>query len=224
LTGHLELAFAARVAEFPLATKTLLTLAAADPTGDPALLWSAAERLGLDWTSAVPAECAGLIEFGQHVRFRHPLVRAVAYRAAPTIKRLEVHRALAEVTDPGRDPDRRAWHRANSTATNDESIAVELEQSAGRARARGGLLAASALLARAARLTPVGPQRAARTLAAAKAKRDAGALDAALDLLADVESSDPSELLSALAEQLRGRIAFDLRRGEEAAETRISRR
>jgi DNA-binding CsgD family transcriptional regulator/tetratricopeptide (TPR) repeat protein len=222
LTGHLELAFAARVAEFPLDTKTLLTLAAADPTGDPVLLWAAAERLGLDWKSAVPAECGGLIEFGQHVRFRHPLVRAVAYRAAPTIKRFEVHRALAEVTDPVRDPDRRAWHRANSTATNDESIAVELEESAGRAKARGGLLAASALLERAARLTPAGPRRAERTLAAARAKRDAGALDAALDLLADVEFSEPSELVSALVEQLRGRIAFDLRRGEQAAELLLS--
>ncbi|MCW2751617.1 MAG: LuxR family transcriptional regulator fused with ATPase domain [Aeromicrobium sp.] len=217
LTGHLEVAFAARVAEFPLDTKTLLTLAAAEPTGDAVLLWSAADRLGLDWKAAVPAECAGLVEFGQRVRFRHPLVRAVAYRAAPTIKRLEVHRALAEVTDPDRDPDRRAWHRANSTATHDEGIAVELEESAGRAKARGGLLAASALLERAARLTPPGPRRADRTLTAAKAKREAGALDAALGLLADVESNEPSELLGALAEQLRGRIAFDQRRGEDAA-------
>jgi DNA-binding CsgD family transcriptional regulator len=217
LTGQLELAFAKRLAELPLDTKTLLTLAAAEPQGDPALLWSAAQRLGLDWSAAAPAECAGLIEFGRHVYFRHPLVRTAAYRCAPIQKRMEVHRALAAVTDPIRDADRRAWHRASSTVAHDESVAVELEQSAGRAKARGGLLAAAALLERAARLTPDGADRANRTLAAARAKRDAGALDSALQLLSTVEG-EPSELRSALAEQLRGKIAFDQRRGDAAAE------
>jgi DNA-binding CsgD family transcriptional regulator len=218
LTGHLELAFAKRLGELPQDTQTLLALAAAEPKGDPALLWSAAQRLGLDWSVAVPAEAAGLIEFGRHVCFRHPLVRAAAYRAAPTQKRMEVHRALAEVTDPVRDPDRRAWHRASSTVAHDESIAVELEQSASRAKARGGLLAAAALLERAALLTPDGSRRANRTLAAAKAKRDAGALDAALRLLCTIESEPASELRGALTERLRGSIAFDQRRGEVAAE------
>jgi DNA-binding CsgD family transcriptional regulator len=217
LAGHLELAFAKRLAELPPDTQTLLALAAAEPKGDPALLWSAAERLGLDWSSAAAAEGAGLIEFGRRVYFRHPLARAAAYRAAPTHKRLEVHRALAEVTDPIRDPDRRAWHRASSTVAHDEGIAVELEQSAARAKARGGLLAAAALLERAALLTPEGAHRANRTLAAAKAKRDAGALDAALGLLSAAELEPPSELRSALVEQLRGKIAFDQRRGEDAA-------
>lgn len=222
LTGHLELAFAKRLAELPPDTQTFLALAAAEPTGDPALLWSAAQQLGLDWSAAAPAEGAGLIEFGRRVYFRHPLVRAAAYRAAPIQKRLEVHRALAEVTDPDRDADRRAWHRASSTVAHDEGIAVELEQSAGRAKARGGLLAAAALLERAAFLTPDGARRANRTLAAAKAKRDAGALEAALQLLCAVESEPPSELRSALAEQLRGKIAFDQRRGAAAAELLLS--
>jgi DNA-binding CsgD family transcriptional regulator len=222
LTGHLELAFAKRLAELPPDTQTFLALAAAEPTGDAALLWSAAQQLGLDWSAAAPAEVAGLIEFGPRVYFRHPLVRAAAYRAAPTQKRLEVHRVLAEVTDPIRDADRRAWHRASSTVAHDEGIAVELEQSAGRAKARGGLLAAAALLERAALLTPDGARRADRTLAAAKAKRDAGALEAALRLLCDVELEPPSELRSALAEQLRGKIAFDQRRGAAAAELLMS--
>ena len=133
-----------------------------------------------------------------------------------------MHRALADVTDPIRDADRRAWHRASSTVTHDEDIAVELEQAAGRAKARGGLLAAASLLERAALLTPDGARRSNRTLAAAKAKRDAGALDAALRLLPAVESEPPSELRGALAEQLRGRIAFDQRRGTEAAELLLS--
>jgi DNA-binding CsgD family transcriptional regulator len=218
LAGHLELAFAKRLGELPADTQTLLALAAAEPKGDPALLWSAAEQLGLDWGAAAPAESAGLIEFGNRVHFRHPLVRAAAYRGAPIQKRLDVHRALAEVTDPIRDADRRAWHRASSTVAHNEGVAAELEQSADRAKARGGLLAAAALLERAALLTPDGEQRANRTLAAAKAKRDAGALDAALRLLSAVESGSPSELRSALAEQLRGKIAFDQRRGAAAAE------
>jgi DNA-binding CsgD family transcriptional regulator len=222
LTGHLELAFAKRLGQLPPDTQTLLTLAAAEPTGDAALLWSAAQELGLDWSAAASAERAGLIEFGPRVRFRHPLVRAAAYRAAPLRNRLGVHRALAEVTDPVRDADRRAWHRASSTVTHDEAIAVELEHAAGRAKARGGLLAAAALLERAALLTPDGARRSNRTLAAAKAKRDAGALEAALRLLPAVESEPPSELRGALAEQLRGRIAFDQRRGTEAAELLLS--
>jgi DNA-binding CsgD family transcriptional regulator len=222
LTGRLELAFAKRLRTLPPDTQTLLALAAAEPKGDPALLWAAAQQLGLDWDAAAPAERAGLIEFGRHVCFRHPLVRAAAYRAAPIQKRLAVHRALAEVTDPIGDGDRHAWHRANSTVTHDEGIALELEQSAGRAKARGGLLAAAALLERAALLTPDGAQRANRTLAAAMAKRAAGALDSALRLLSAVESEPPSELRSALAEQLRGRIAYDQRRGKEAAELLLS--
>jgi DNA-binding CsgD family transcriptional regulator len=222
LTGHLALAFAKRLSELPPDTQTLLALAAAEPTGDTALLWSAAEELGLDWSAAAPAERAGLIEFAPRVRFRHPLVRAAAYRAAPLRKRLDVHRALAEVTDPIRDADRHAWHRASSTVTHDEGIAIELEHAAGRAKARGGLLAAAALLERAALLTPDGARRSNRTLAAAKAKRDAGALEAALRLLPAVESEPPSELRGALAEQLRGRVAFDQRRGTEAAELLLS--
>ncbi len=222
LSGKLELAFTKRLAELPPETQTLLALAAAEPKGDPALLWSAAERLGLDWSAAAPAEFAGLIEFGHRVYFRHPLVRAAAYRSAPVQERLKAHRALAEVTDPVRDADRRAWHRANSTVAHDESIAIELEQAARRAKARGGPLAAAAFLERAALLTPDGARRANRTLAAAKAKRDAGALDSALSLLAAVKTGPPSELRDALAEQLRGRIAWDQRRSTEAAELLLS--
>jgi DNA-binding CsgD family transcriptional regulator len=218
LTGRLESAFAKRLRELPPDTQTLLTLAAAEPKGDPALLWSAAQRLGLDWSAAAPAERAGLLEVGQGVYFRHPLVRAAAYRCAPLEKRLEVHRVLAEVADPIHDADRRAWHWACSTVGYDERIAAELESTAGRARARGGLLAAAALLERAALLTPHGERRADRTLAAAKAKRDAGAFESALRLLSVVDAEPRSDTRTALAEQLRGKIAFDQRRSSEAAE------
>ena len=222
LTGRLESAFAKRLRELPPDTQTLLALAAAEPKGDPALLWSAAQRLGLDWSAAAPAERAGLLEVGQGVYFRHPLVRAAAYRCAPLEKRLEVHRILAEVADPIHDADRRAWHWACSTVGHDEKIAAELERTAGRARARGGLLAAAALLERAALLTPHGDRRADRTLAAARAKRDAGAFESALRLLSVVDTEPRSELRTALAEELRGKMAFDQRRSSEAAELLLS--
>jgi hypothetical protein len=222
LTGRLESGFAKRLRELPPDTQTLLALAAAEPKGDPALLWSAAQRLGLDWSAAAPAERAGLLEVGPGVYFRHPLVRAAAYRSAPLEKRLEVHRALAELADPLHDADRRAWHWACSTVGHDEKIAAELERTAGLARARGALLAAAALLERAALLTPHRERRADRTLAAARAKRDAGAFDSALRLLSVADTEPRSELRTAQAEQLRGKIAFDQRRSAEAAELLFS--
>src|SRR4029077_10019795 len=172
-SGSLEDGFAKRLRSLPADTRRLLTLAAAEPLGDPTLLWRAAEHLGLSWDAASEAEAAGLIEFGPKVCFRHPLVRAAAYRIASSRELLDVHGALASVTDPILDPDRRAWHRANSTVAQDDEIADELEQSAARAKLRGGLLAASALLERSALLTREARERADRTLAAARAKRDA---------------------------------------------------
>ena len=154
LSGRIEESFRRRVDALPAQTRRLLQLAAADPTGDPVLVWRAAERLGIGAEAAAPAAEAGLAEFGARVRFRHPLVRSAAYRSASAQERQEVHRALAEVTDPQIDPDRRAWHRAQAAPGPDEDVAAELERSAGRAQARGGMAAAAAFLERAAVLTP----------------------------------------------------------------------
>jgi ATP/maltotriose-dependent transcriptional regulator MalT len=194
----------------------LLPVAAADPVGDPLLVWRAAERLGIPVQAATPAAEAGLLEVGARVRFRHPLVRSAAYRSASPLERQEVHRALAEATDPQLDPDRRAWHRAQATPGPDEDVAAELERSARRAQARGGLAAAAAFLERAAMLTPEPARRARRLLAAARAKRDAGALEAALGLLVAVEAGPLDALSSAEVEHLRGQIALVQRRGSEA--------
>ena len=222
LSGRIEESFRRRLDALPAETRRLLQLAAADPVGEPLLVWRAAERLGIRAEAATPAAEAGLLEFGARVRFRHPLVRSAAYRSASLQERQDVHRALAEVTDPEIDPDRRAWHRAQAAPGPDEDVAEELERSAGRAQARGGLAAAAAFLERAAMLTPEPARRAQRLLAAARAKRDAGALDAALGLLVAVEAGPLDALRTAEVEHLRGQIAFDQRRGSDAARLLLS--
>ena len=183
LAGRIEQTFQQRVDSLPAESQRLLLTAAAEPIGDVTLIWRAAERLGIAGGAVAPAEGAGLIELGTRVRFRHPLVRSAVYRAAPLKARQEVHRALAEVTNQETDPDGRAWHRAHATAGLDESVAEELELSADRAHSRGGAAAAAAFLERAAELTPDPARRGLRTLAAARAKLDAGAPNAASALL-----------------------------------------
>ena len=154
--------------------------------------------------------------------FRHPLVRSAVYRAAGLKERRAVHRALAQATDPETDPDRRAWHRAQAASTPDEDVAAELERSAGRAQARGGLAAGAAFLERAAALTPEPAHRAQRLLVAAGAKRDAGDLEAALGLLADVEAGVLDELGRARVDLLRAQIALEQRRGGDAGRLFLS--
>jgi DNA-binding CsgD family transcriptional regulator len=222
LAGRIQESFRRRLDTLPADTRVLLLVAAAEPVGDPVLMWRAGERLGLGPQAAVPAAEAGLLEVGARVRFRHPLVRSAAYRAAALPERQKVHRALAEATDPVLDPDRRAWHRAHATPGPDEEVAAELERSASRAQARGGLAAAAAFLERAGLLTPDPDRRAQRLLAAARAKRDAGALDAALELLVGVEAGPLDALSAAEVEHLRGQIALVQRRGSEAGQLLLS--
>jgi DNA-binding CsgD family transcriptional regulator len=217
LARLVEQSFLRRIDALPADTRQLLLAAAVEPTGDVALLWRAVGLLGIDVAAADPAEAAGLIEFDTGVRFRHPLVRSAIAQAATPEARRRVHRALAEATDLDVDPDRQAWHRAHATAGLDEAVAAELERRAGQAQTRGGLAAAAEFLASAVRLTPDVSRRAERALAAARAKRDAGALDAALDLLHTVEAGPPDALRTAEIEHLRGQIAFDQRGGGDAA-------
>ena len=217
-----EESFRRRIEALPAQTRRLLLVAAADPTGDPGLVWRAAGRLGIGAEAATPAAEAGLAEFAAQVRFRHPLVRTAAYQSASLAERQDAHRALAEVTDPQTDPDRRAWHRAQAAPGPDENVAGDLERSAGRAQARGGLAAAAAFLERAALLTPEPARRAQRLLEAARAKCDAGALDAALGLLAAVEAGPDDALRAAEVEHLRGQIATHQGRSREGARLLLS--
>jgi hypothetical protein len=216
LAGRIEENFGRQLETLPAQARRLVQLAAADPSGDPVLVWRAAGRLAIGAGAVRPAVEAGLAEFGARVRFRHPLVRSAAYRSASVQTRQELHAALAEATDPAVDPDRRAWHRAQAAPGPDEEVAAELEQCAGRAQRRGGLAAAAAFLERSAGLTLDPARRAQRALAAAQAKLQAGALDAALGLLAMAQAGPLDELQRARGELLRAQIAFASSHGRDA--------
>ena len=210
---RVEDSFQRRSTTLPPDTQMLLLVAAAEPTGDVALLRRAAEHLAITRDAAEPAEHAGLLEIDTRVRFHHPLVRSAIYRAAPSPDQRRAHGALATATDPQSDPDRRAWHRAQAVQGTDEETAADLGHSAGRARARGGLAAAAAFLEHATKLTPDPARRATRALDAAHAKHDAGASETALTLL-EVAAAGPLDgLHSARLELLRAQIAFHTTRG-----------
>ncbi len=216
LSGRIEESFVNRWEALPAETQRLLLVAAAEPLGDGALLGRAAERLGIAGVMLEPAVSAGLIEIDGRVRFRHPLVRSAIYRAAAPNERRLVHRALGMATDARVDPDRRAWHLAEAASGPDEDVAAELERAAGRAQARGGLAAAAAIHERSALLTSDPDRRGQRLLAAASAKRNSGALDAALGLLVAAEAGPLDEFGRAQAELLGGRIALEQQRGDDA--------
>jgi DNA-binding CsgD family transcriptional regulator len=216
LSTGIEQSFMRRLARLPRDARRLLLLAAAEPVGDPALLWRAAQQLGIPETAAHAPESEGLLTLDGAVAFRHPLVRSAVYGAAEPHKRREAHRALADATDPQIDPDRRAWHRAQAASVPDEEVATELERSAVRAQARGGFAAAAAFLERAAALTPAPVPRAQRALVAAQTKYRAGALDDALGLLSSTEVGALDELDGARVELLRAQIAFVSTHGSDA--------
>jgi DNA-binding CsgD family transcriptional regulator len=216
LPGRIEESFQSRLEVLPAAAQRLLLVAAAEPAGDPVLMWRAAQRLGIGAPAAAAAETAGLLTIGQRVIFRHPLVRSAVYRAASAPERRAAHQALAEATDTEVDPDRHAWHRAQATVQPDETVAAELERSAGRAQARGGMAAAAAFLERSAALTPDQARRAERLLAAAQAKQLAGAFDAALGLLAAADAGPLDDVQRARLSLLRGQITFASSRGNDA--------
>ncbi len=216
LARRIEESYLRRLEDLPLETRMLLLVAAAEPQGDPALMWRAAARLGVAGPALEAAVRADLIDVAAQVRFRHPLVRSAAYRSASDQQRQDVHRALADATDGALEPDRRAWHRAQATQVPDDDVAAELERSAGRAQARGGLAAAAAFLGRAADLTVDASSRVDRLLAAAVCSLQAGAFDDASGLLAAAEGGPLDELGRARVELLHAQIAYAQNRGSDA--------
>jgi DNA-binding CsgD family transcriptional regulator len=216
LPGRIEESFRRRMESLGADAQQLLLVAAAEPVGEPVLMWRAARTLGIGAQAAAAAEAAGLVTIGERVTFRHPLVRSAVYRAASPPERRAAHQALAEATDHEVDPDRHAWHSAQATLEPDEPVAAELERQAGRAQARGGCAAAAAFLQRSAELTPEPGRRAERTLHAAQAKHLAGAFDAALRLVAAAEAGPLDDFQRARLSLLRGQIAFTSSTGNDA--------
>ncbi len=214
---RLEARFLRQIRNLPAATQTLLLTAAADATRDPSLLWRAGEDLGFGPEAMEPVEAEDILTFDPLIRFRHPVIRSAVYHGAPIVERKRVHQALAAATDPKRDPDRRAWHRAAAAAGPSESVAADLERAADRARVRGGWAANAAFLARAAALTPDEPSRVRRLVAAARAETVAGAPFKAEALLDDAARWLDDPLQRALAQRVRGAIHSSLDRSGEAA-------
>jgi DNA-binding CsgD family transcriptional regulator len=216
LSRQIEESFLRRIGPLPEDARLLLLIAAAEPVGDPLLLWRAAEKLGIGEVAMEAANSAEVMTIGERVIFRHPLVRSAVYRSATLQERRLAHLALSEVTDPAADPDRRAWHMAGATAGPDEQVALELERSASRGRTRGGLAAAAAFLQRAVALTEDPPRRAERALEAADASLKAGAFDAASRLLDTAEAGPVDAYQRARVDLVRARLAFALSRGADA--------
>ncbi len=208
ISARLEEGFSRRIAQLPSATQQLLVVAAAEPVGDPLTVWRAADALGLDVDSVSPAIEDGLVELTGRLVFRHPLVRSAAYQHASPAERRDAHRALANATDAAADPDRRAWHRAQAAEGPNEDVAAELESAADRARARGGMAAAAAFLMRSVVLTTDPTQRLERTLLAAEASLEAGAIKAISPLLASVDNEQLDGRSRTRSDLLRGRIGF----------------
>ncbi|NMO55523.1 helix-turn-helix transcriptional regulator [Actinoplanes sp. TBRC 11911] len=219
LPRRIEESYRRQIAGLAPQARQVLLVAAAEPTGDPVLVWRAVDRLGLDPDAEVAAalKAAGLVEFGSTVRFRHPLLRSAVYRSATAAEQRRAHAVLAEVIDPATDPDRRAWQRARAAPAPDEDIAAELEHGAQRARARGGPAAAAAFLERAAELTPEAKPRGERLLEAARAKHEAGLPHAALRLVAMADATPLDDLAHAHADLLRAHLTFALSRGRDSA-------
>ncbi|HEY9290751.1 MAG TPA: AAA family ATPase, partial [Microlunatus sp.] len=211
MPGNVEQGFVRRIQDLPTDTQRLLLIASAEPVGEMALLQRAGEIAGIEVSSAIkPAVEQDLIKIGSQVRFRHPLVRSAAYRAGSFADRRDAHRVLAQATDAATEPDRHTWHLACAAAGPDEAVAVALESSAERARARGGLASAAAFLERAAELS-LGPSRPDRIVAAAEANFFAGAFAEALELLDAAELAPLDALTHARADLIRGQILFAAR-------------
>jgi DNA-binding CsgD family transcriptional regulator/tetratricopeptide (TPR) repeat protein len=210
LTGRVQEAFLGQVRLLPEASQRLMLVAAADDTGEPAVIFRAAESLGVGPDALEAAERAGLVEVDGTGRlaFRHPLVRAAVYQGATFMGRVAAHRALAAALDDEVHVERRVWHLAAAATGPDETIARDLERAGALAQRRGGYAVAGAAFERAAELSPAHPDRARLVAAAAQAAYQAGQMDRAAVLADQAESLIDDPVTAAEVSALRGRIAF----------------
>jgi DNA-binding CsgD family transcriptional regulator/tetratricopeptide (TPR) repeat protein len=215
--SRLQQRFVTQVGAIPQETQTLLLLVAAESWGDPAVVWRAAKRLGLEPDAVAAAEAARLLIVGPQLRFRHPLIRSAVYHSAPAAERRRMHAVLAAATDATIFPSRHAWHRAAAAMEPDEDVAAELAESGERAQRRGGYPSSAAFLSRAAELTPDPGIRAQRLLAAAQGSLMAGTPDRAQALLDEAMPGLEDPLQRARAQALQGGVRFALGQGGETA-------
>ena len=206
LSARLEETLLRGVRALPSETQSLLLLVAAERSGEPDLLWRAADQLGISQSALGPAE--SVLRTGTQIAFRHGLVRAAVYASATEGLRRDAHLALAGAMDPVLDRHRAAWHSARASVGADESIAAELQASAETAMDRGGYPAAGAFLELSAQHTPKASRRATRRLDAVQAQLSAGALDKASTLLTQASADELNELQRAHARRLRASLAF----------------
>ena len=216
LSARLEESFLRRLKALPRDAQRLLLVAAGEPLGDMTLLWNAARLLGISEGIARTVDSEGLLTLDGSVTFRHPLVRSAVYGSAYPNERREVHRALAEATDPSVDPDRPAWHRSQATLMPDEEVATDLERSALDAQARAVCRRRS--VPRGIGCPVYGPGTSSRpSTSAAESKRVAGALNSALGLASIADRGPLDDVQRAQLDVLRGRVAFAGNRGNDAA-------
>jgi DNA-binding CsgD family transcriptional regulator len=206
LHSRLESHFLRQLRGLPAGARTLMLIASAESTGDRDLIWRVACHLGVLPEDAAEVEANSLLVLRPHVSFRHPLLRSAVYGGASGAERRKVHAALAEATDSGTDPERKAWHRGLATYLPDESVAADLERSAERQRRSGGSAAVAKFLVLAADLTPKSEDQARRRLRAAEAALTAGAPGQARALLDEAIHHLQDPLLRAQALRLDGAL------------------
>jgi DNA-binding CsgD family transcriptional regulator len=217
LGDRLEPILLRRIQVLPRAAQTLLLLAAAEPSGEPELLWTAAGLLGVGAEAADTPGLERILRLVPRISFVHPLLRSAVYYGAGEGARRRAHEALAAASDRGLDPDRRAWHLAAAVSGADEEIAGQLERAADRARRRGDWSNCAAFLERAAILTADRARRAQRMLATAEARLNAGAPGAAGALVERAVPYLNDSLARTRAKRLQGTVRLVLGKPAEAS-------
>jgi DNA-binding CsgD family transcriptional regulator len=205
LNDRLELAFADRLSSLTPATRGLLDVASVDPNGILAQLLSAASSLeGREITleAIAGARSVDLVEIdGEHLRFRHPLMRSAIHQSMSLERRQAVHAAWASTLEA--DPDRRVWHRAAEVVGPYEEIAAELEAAAARAERRGAVSVALEALERAAQLAGDPARRGSRLIQAVHKARILGRRNDVVRILNSMDDSELGPLEQAQAALLR---------------------
>jgi DNA-binding CsgD family transcriptional regulator len=182
---------AARIRRLPPAAREAVLLAA---------VVSGPDRRSVDLEALAPAEEAGIVTVDEagRIEFTHPLFASAAYGSVSVTRRRELHRRAADLVT---EPEERARQLALASADADPAVAVQLDEGAANAAARGASDAAAELAELASRLTPAddAEARGQRLLAAARFKFDAGDLARAEELVQTVLAGSPTAALHARA-------------------------